>query len=325
MSKARMLARFIASYFDDEYEYDYWHCPHPKSELISRGDYFIDFSRKTEYPGPFDTRGIPLLDLNTQHWSMRRDVVYSPIVIEQFALGWYHRFLRDGSTEGRQRLLDVAAWLMDSGVHKRLDGREALLLPTDYGHGNVLSAMAQGLAVSLWCRAARESGDSAFLDRAFEAFVPLTVDLEAGGVVDRLPGYPILQEWANERVHIFNGHLFAFAGIADLLVHAPTERRAAVRAAYDTHLASSLRMAEQVDLGFWTRYSLRRTLVPNIASHFYHRLHVDMLNGLCEMTGDDRFGSFATRFAAQRRSTPARVLALTLKLLDRASTDLMKN
>lgn len=317
-----MLSQFVASYVFDKYEYDYWHCAHPKSTRISQGDYFIDFSAKTDYSGPFDTRGIPLLDLTSQHWSSNRAVVYSPIVIAEFGLGWYSRYLCDRTSVARERFLNVADWLLGAAVRGKPGGPIVSLLFTDYGDGNVISGMAQGLSISVWCRAFRETGRVEYLERAMEAFRAFTLQVDEGGVVDSSLGYAVLEEWLNERIHIFNGHLFAFAGIVDLLAAGSGDNKREIRDRYELYLASSVRMAKEVDLGFWTRYSLRPSLVPNIASHFYQRLHVDLLLGLYETTGSSEFLHFAERFERQRRRMWNRVLALVMKLADRLSTDL---
>jgi len=313
-----MLARFLLSYLVSDYKYDYWHCPHLHSSRVAEGDYFIDFSPKTEYPGPLDERGIPLLELSSQHWSSSRETVYSPIIICQYALGWYSRYLSGRNPQHRERFLAVADWLLSYVSVEERSGIPLAVFYTNYGHGNVRSAMAQGLAISVWCRAFRETKRDEYVEKAVLAFNTCMLSVDDGGVADTANGLPILQEWTDSRVHIYNGHLFGFAGMHDLL---RTESRLVpmpeVAKTYEMHLRSSLTLTRLVDLGWWTRYSLRKSLFPNIASRFYHLLHIEMAKGMYQLTDQIEFLQTAQRWRRQDGNPALRILALAFKLLDR--------
>ncbi|MDP6054153.1 MAG: D-glucuronyl C5-epimerase family protein [Candidatus Latescibacteria bacterium] len=195
------------------------------------------------------------------------------------------------------------------------------MLYADYGHGKARSGMAQGLAISIWCRAFVETNKHEYLRNAHEAFNSFTLDIEEGGVVDHI-GYPILQEWVNERNHILNGHLFAFAGIVDLLRIEPDEtKRSRLKMFYDLYLASSLKMIAQSDLRFWTRYSLRPSSIPNIASYFYHDLHIEMLQGLRHLIGSHDFDTWISRWKRQQKQPLFQFTAMIMKLMDRMYTE----
>jgi len=322
MKRLRMFADFVLSYLSRNHAYDYWHCPHRHSDLVEQGDYFINFVPKTNYPGPFDAEGIPLLDLATQHWSRRNLIVYSPIVICQYALGWYSRYLRDNDRFALDRFLGVADWLIAFAQPVQKSGVRMTLLYTDYGEGPALSAMAQGLAISVWCRAFRETGNREYLVQALNAFNAFKLSIEDGGVVDNSLGFPVLEEWTNDRIHILNGHLFAFAAIIDLLGLELTEaQKRVIQDYYDIFLLSSLRLVEKADMFFWTRYSLRRFFVPNIASYFYHDLHIEMMLGLHVLTKHPLFYYYTKRWRHQQRCLIKRLLALVLKVADRTEVE----
>ena len=317
-----MLRDFLYSYVNPEYAYDYWHFPHMCSPRIAQGDYFIDFAPKSRYEGPFDEEGIPRLALASQHWSRSDAVVYAPIVILQYALGWYSRYKSEGDPEALRRFVHVAAWMRGYGRRANVASRPMLLFPTDYGRGETLSAMAQGLAVSVWCRAFKETGDSGYVGDALLAFAPFLVDVEDGGVRDWFGRFPVLQEWANYRHHPVNGHLFAFAGIVDLLGLAlESVASAEVRRAYQEYLEGSLALCEASTMGFWSRYTLMPSIVPNIASLFYHSLHVEMVKGMRQLTGEPRFDHYAKVWAEQRGHLAYRLAAMVLKLLNRVELE----
>jgi hypothetical protein len=67
------------------------------------------------------------------------------------------------------------------------------------------------------------------------------------------------------------------------------------------------------DLGFWSLYEQSSTLLPMVASPFYHRLHVVQLRVLHRLTGDELFARFADKWEAYARSRAKRTRALCYK------------
>jgi hypothetical protein len=67
---------------------------------------------------------------------------------------------------------------------------------------------------------------------------------------------------------------------------------------------------DRYDLGFWSRYELSGTLLPMIASRFYHRLHVTQLRVMHRITSEKTFDMYAKRWEsfAQSRSKRSRAL-----------------
>lgn len=319
MRNTKLLAGAALSYFLPRMEQPFLYRPHCHADT-SNGSYFIDFRHKTEYGGPFDASGIPMLDLSCVPTARSTEIVYSPIMIAQSGLGWHATYLAGGTPMARERFLDVASWLLE---HARLgrSGRRAATLDVSFGRGRwCLSGMAQGLAISVLCRAWRMTGEQGYLEKALEAFEPMTLPIADGGVVDASLGFPVLEEFTDEPIHIMNGHLFGYAGVLDLAAALDTrgsgaaaDRVARYCSIYET---ASLELAGRCDLGFWTRYSLRPGLLPNIASWFYQQLHIEMMIGLHEMTDIDAFRVYGERWRRYACRHWARVLALLLKILD---------
>ena len=137
------------------------------------------------------------------------------------------------------------------------------------------------------------------------------------------PGFPVLEEWAAEPFHILNGHLFAFVGIHDLLSALPPgwPEAGEVAKLRDLFLEASLEFIRRVDMKFWTRYSLRPGLLPNIASYFYQHLHVEMLKGLHLLTGASPFAEYSRRWARQMENPLFRCGAMLLKLAEKAGEE----
>jgi hypothetical protein len=49
--------------------------------------YFLDFSLDAHYPGPFDSRGVPMID-----YGGTVGVQYNPWAVGHFALAVFHKF-----------------------------------------------------------------------------------------------------------------------------------------------------------------------------------------------------------------------------------------
>jgi hypothetical protein len=66
-------------------------------------------------------------------------------------------------------------------------------------------------------------------------------------------------------------------------------------------------------LGFWSLYEQSGTLLPMVASPFYHRLHVTQLRIMHRITGDEVFASCADKWEGYARSRGKRARALCYK------------
>lgn len=322
VNKLNMLLDFVGSYFIDNYKYDYWHCPHPNSKRINEGDYIIDFRYKTNYSGPFDENGVPLLDLKSQHWAKNQAIVYSSVIVSQYALGFYSLYLENKNTEYLEIFVSMADSLISTSKKLIIKNANIRILYMDLGNGLTISGMAQGQAISVWCRAYNITKNYSYLSAALDAYNLFKFDVANGGVIDSSLGFPIIEEWVIDPYHILNGHLFAFAGIIDLMGVINDIQNITIlediKTSYEYFKDASNKLIEMHDMGFWSRYSLKSGLIPNIASKFYHSLHINMLNGLHELTGSEEMDYYARKWNAQLNNTYYNIIAMALKLMDKA-------
>ena len=138
--------------------------------------------------------------------------------------------------------------------------------------------MAQGEAASLLVRIYLETGDERFAVSARRALLPLCVDSLEGGVRAALGKGSFPEEYPTQPPScVLNGGIFALWGLYDVgvaLDHASA--RVAFRQAVDT-LAENL---YRWDVGYWSRYDLFPHATTNIASSFYHDLHINQLRAM---------------------------------------------
>jgi len=277
----------------------------------SLGEYYMTFAEKAGYAGPHDACGIPMLNyrgvIGMQH---------NPIAIAQWGLGNYNVFCQTGDTDARKKFLLASDWLCERlqqnshGVHVwnhlfDWEYRQTLKAPW-------YSGLAQGQGISLLVRAHAETGETKYLQNAGLAFRAFQSDIEGGGVVFRDQSGDI---WFEEYIvspptHILNGFVWAAWGVYDYFLATGSREAIDLFARAVETLQSNL---ASYDMGFWSLYELSCTLLPMIASPFYHRLHIAQLRVMHRITSERLFAQFADRWENYARSRSKRTRALCYK------------
>jgi heparosan-N-sulfate-glucuronate 5-epimerase len=272
------------------------------------GEYFMRFAEKAVYGGPRDSEGIPLLD-----YCGKIGPQYNPIAIAQWGLGNYNRLKQCKSEDARARLIKASDWLCarlepnPQGLcvwnhHFDWEYRQRLQSPW-------YSGLAQGQGISLLVRAHAETRDPKYLNAAARAFRSFLADIREGGVTlrDQNNNFWIEEYIVSPPTHILNGFMWASWGLYDYFLS--TGSRDALNL-FSCAIETLEKNLGRYDLGFWSRYELSGTLLPMIASPFYHRLHVTQLRVMHRITGERIFATYANRWAgyAQSRSKQTRAV-----------------
>ena len=264
--------------------------------------YYNDLFHKTEWRGPVDDRGLPLLR------SPGGKLIHHPIVLLQKALGHWDGWLgsEGHNPEHLASFLQIVGWMLETQDDN--GGWETWLR---LGIPNALpySAMAQGEAMSVLVRAFSATGEDGYLEGARRALAPMLLPIEKGGTSWRTPEGLILEEVPfREPKTILNGWVFALYGLYDLAL---ADGSADARDALDDTLSALSKRLEAYDAGFWSFYDTSGTL----ASPFYHRLHIAQLEALGQSFPEHakRFGGLRETFQRQLASRANMVRAVTLK------------
>lgn len=267
--------------------------------------YFIDLTAKTSYDGPTDDDGLPLT-------RARRQLIHHPTVVLQFGLGHWDRWLGSGreSAQHRTRFLSVARWAATA-----IDGRGGLSIWPELGFqtASPYSAMTQGLAASVFVRAWLLNPEDAWLAHARRAVQIMLSPVESGGTSRRIGSGIVLEEGPLMPPNtVLNGWVFGLYGLYDLtLVDGLDDPH--LRAALEDTLEAVVQMLPDFDTGWWSRYDTS----GNLASPFYHRLHVAQLGAL-----ERTFPAYSARIANTRvrweralasRVQPARAIFMKVK------------
>jgi heparosan-N-sulfate-glucuronate 5-epimerase len=313
--RLRYYSRIFAAYaMPVQSHLTFWHeTPqiNPRVSTHELGEYYMLFSEKADYAGEYDASGIPLLN-----YRGRIGRQYNPIAIAQWGLGNYNRYCQFRDELSQRKFLAAGDWLCRH-LEQNAHGAWVWNHNFDWEYRTPLwspwySGLAQGQGISLLVRAYRETGAAAYLhvaDRAFEGFKKST---DEGGVtfVDK-DGNTWFEEYiVSPPTHILNGFIWAAWGVYDyFLVTRSPEARDFFGKAVRT-LRSNL---HRYDLGFWSLYEQSGTLLPMVASSFYHRLHIVQLRVMYHLTGEPLFARFADKWEAYAGSRTNRTGALCCK------------
>jgi hypothetical protein len=277
---------------------DYWHVREPTGKHIERGalgGYPIDMREKAgPYRGPSQD-GFPLRDQN------REGLQLLPVTVTQMALGHYDCWLEDQSEERVDIIRRCADWLAEH--HGPCPGKmDGWAYGFDHGRLSIkapfISAMGQGEGISTLVRAHKIIGDDRYLETAKTALQPFFHPVDQGGVTAYLPeGGVYFEEYpCHPFSHILNGHVFALWGVHDYGIYLQDSKALELAKAGAETLATLL---PRYDVGYWSRYGLFPHPRPNLASPFYHELHIAQLRALHILYESDVFAEYADRWEKQ--------------------------
>jgi hypothetical protein len=271
------------------------------------GEYYFDYNEAFGEieRGAFtrmDPKGIPMADYDLVFRghpdvdrTRRYGIHYTPVTIAEYGLGAWARYRTSFRPELRDCFLGQANWFVAA-------------LRTDMGFGVWLhefdfpiyhlvspwvSAMAQGLGISVLVRAFQLTGDARYLEAATSAFGAFSHGVEVGGVSCEENGYMWLEEFPTDPPsHVLNGFVFALWGVLDYLRVTGSDE---ARQLWHDGIVTIRENLARYEMACWSRYDL---LGRQIASPYYHRVHVQQLEVLAGLTGDPVFVDYHRRWRA---------------------------
>jgi heparosan-N-sulfate-glucuronate 5-epimerase len=271
------------------------------SDPTSVRGYPIDFRVKAESPKWTPPDGTP----------PGNEFVY----VAQFGLGAYERWVMGEGEQWLQTAIEIARYLV---AQQRTDG--SWLNRADFEHTFPVKApwrsgMAQGEGASLLVRVHTETGDATYADAARRALAPLGRAREDEGTLAWIDGRPWPEEYPTRRPsYVLNGAIFAWWGMRDVGVGlGDADATAAFETGVDT-LAATL---PRFDTGSWSVYSLYPHPVKNVASPFYHTLHITQLEATQRLAPRSEIEEIRRRWVAYRESPMLRRRAIAEKVLFR--------
>jgi len=324
MNHPSYYRRIFAAYLGGgRSQLSFWHDEPAANEAAFGSDpcqYFMPFTEKARYAGPFDAAGIPMLDYRGAIGPQ-----YNPIAIAQYGLGCWNRWRREGDRESLAKAVRAGDWL---AAHLELNrsGKRVWMHHFAWEYFRPLKApwqsgLAQGQGISLLLRlaAAPEADRPAFRTAAETAFDALAAPIAEGGCLDTdAEGNIWIEEYLTEpTTHILNGFLWALWGVWDLRQAAAVAPAVRARAAalWDASLRTLERNLARFDLGYWSAYDLAPLRLRNPVSPFYHKLHLVQLAVMARLSGRACFAETRARWTFYQASGWRRRRALAAKCL----------
>ena len=275
--------------------------------------YYMKFEYKAKYDGHFDESNIPILDY---HGNIGKQ--YNPIAIAQYGLGNYNLFLSIGEKSYLTKFLNVADWMTNSlelnehGIHVwnhhfDFEYRDTLKSPW-------YSGLAQGLGLSVLIREYLETNDSKYLEKNKKAWISMTKNVAEGGVLHiDSNGYYWIEEYiVDPPTSILNGFIWAIWGVLD--THRFLNIKGAKRL-FDRCIKTLDKNLHKYDNGYWSLYDNPQLKLDNLASPFYHKLHITQMQILWEITNNPRFKEFEKRWIGYESSLIKRNKAFIYKCI----------
>jgi hypothetical protein len=261
-------------------------------------------------PPPYPIDMWPLLDLPGQlldetgvPFTLPTDVLpgfYHPTDIAQYALVNWNTYLKTRYEKLRQAFMIQARWLIE---HETLITADAGGWPIPFPNSEFyapkpwLSALTQGVGISVLVRAYQLTGEDVFLQVARRAARTFEMDILDGGVSCGVGDDGIFFEEvaAYPAAHILNGYILSLFGLYDYLALMNDAR---IHALIQRSLATLHTLIDDFDLGYGSRYDL---LSKSPTSRFYHALHVTLLEALAQYSGCQHCVTLAARWASYQR------------------------
>jgi hypothetical protein len=271
----------------------------------------MPFLEKADYIGPYDANGVPLLNY---HGDI--GLQYNPIAISQWGLGNFNLFLRAKSDAARKKSLIAADWLVER-LEDNSFGVPVWNHDFDWEYRTPLKApwysgLAQGQGISLLVRVWKETGNPDYLDAATRAFISFSKPTHEGGVTftDEQGDLWFEEYIVSPPTHILNGFIWAAWGVYDFFLASKAE---SAQRLFKQSVETIRRNLDRYDLGFWSLYEQSGTMLPMVASPFYHQLHVAQLRVMHRLTGEEAFSRTADCWEGYARSRSKRTRALCYK------------
>jgi heparosan-N-sulfate-glucuronate 5-epimerase len=253
----------------------------------------------------FDPEGLPV---HTDKDG--RGLIHNYTTMSAFAFANWTLYLETGQEDYLKKLLLVADYILRTGEWA---GEGALRLRTECagtGHTGDLSAMFQGEAISVLCRAWQATGDGRYLEAAVGCVGPFDTHFKEEGVrgqIQAANNATWYEEWPNPQWrHALNGMIYSLWGLRDVAIAADHTRAEEL---FQEGVESVLKALPLFDSGYWSWYCLPENKRPHIASMMYHNLHICQLTALARQTERPEFKPTIERFVRYAGSTVCRFRA----------------
>lgn len=221
---------------------------------------------------------------------------FNPSYLCTYALMNLNKFYRKSDEEAKEIFLEIANWLVENAK-----GHKGALVWTydfDWREGKSflknpwISAMSQGLAMSVLSRAYKLTKEKKFLKTAYKASSVFGMDVKDGGVRTSEDGYFYYEEYpAKPYPRILDGFIFSLLGLYDLY---SVERNKMIKGLFDDGIKTLEKNLPRWDFfGSWSRYG------SMLSSKEYNELNCVLLGVLYSLTEKRVFYNYSKKWSTK--------------------------
>lgn len=298
---------------------DYWHIDY---RVFNKNEwkelYFWDLRDKyLKFTGVRDENNIPL------YLGVDKNYYYSVIFLGHYALGAYQYYKINNCLSAKREFLNICDWLvLSQETYKCCSGVwiNKYPMPTFRLDSDWASGLSQAKGISCLVRAYSLTGDEKYISAAIKATNSFDILVEHGGVKTEHGDFICIEEYTTiGSSNVLNGFIFGVWALYDLTsildCHSvnTVNNLVSLRNKYIVSLAENL---HRWDCGGWSLYDIWNKH-RNVASFFYHDLHVKQLYILNELTGCQIFYDMAKKWEKNKKNKVNCTVALCKKLFFR--------
>lgn len=315
MKISEMIAAYSGMIFGKK---DYWHPDMVASNNISDksiNDYYVDTRAKNKYPAKLSDEGIPILEVDGKD-------TFFPITIAQYALGNFDMYYDTKD----QKYLDIVEKCSNWFVRELEEVKPNLwgyaierTVPVYDINDKWISCLAQSQVMSVLVRYYSVCKKEEYLETAFKLLDSFKVLSKDKGVLAYLNNGCFYEEYPSDKPSlVLNGFIFGLWGLLDLYIVSGSVQ---AKGLYDEGvktLKENIQLYDIKKLG-WSRYDLYDFKIKNITSIFYHKLHINQLKAMYELTGEEIFKSYYVRWEKRKNNIIIYLVATLYKIVHKIS------
>lgn len=227
----------------------------------------------------------------------------NPVTVSHWALQNWSWWLRDQQPEHLAPVIKAADWLLgrqrEDGAWEYYFDFNALGVPMV---APWISAMTQGMGISVLVRAHEATGEQRYLDAALLALQPFSKSVEDGGVASTWNGRLWYEEYPGaQSQHVLNGFEFSLLGLHDLASQSSDAQRL-----WDAGISSLIARVGVFDAPaarsqYYAALGGGHILVTGSG---YPHEHAVLTRTLADLTGAQNLKDYAARWELYLRPLP---------------------
>ena len=276
-----------------------WHVNQDLGRFFSkdevRGYYNNLMEKVTKMPELLESDELPKLSYENGKYT------YFPVAIFQYGLGAYDLYLLTNDNRFKKKFMQSVEWAIN---HQDEQGRWNNF--SHYSPEAPYGAMAQGEGASLLLRAYKHTSNSNYFEAARRAIDFMLLSIDEGGTTKYEGEDAYLMEYTFKGM-VLNGSIFSWWGLYDYVL--TTGDKEKYYQALKSTLKTLITILPKFKNTWWSMYSLDGQL----ASPFYHELHIAQMQAMYMLTGIDIFDEYAHHWQRQKKNIICKSIAFIIK------------